>query len=313
MPAILGVSAWVGSFVLFWHISPCSAQIARDYATFFSAGTLILLSMGFIAGLLCLKLPRTFWLACGAVGVVLIVLLAKPNAQRTDEISRQADLAGQLIFLTSSATQMPLYLAEPIIKVRNSVFQKNAAFLEQEIPESPWQILGLGLAQLLFAAGIGLWIGLGIDKAGHLIPLALVASLADVWSVSGGATAVIIKSSQIHYFLLRFPLCSGPAVEFPFLIGLTDFLFFAIFFQAAVRFKLGTVRNLLLLIVSFFAAVISAIFFDTGLPVLPFMGSLFLLVNFRGLSLSREETKQLLLFLLVAGMVALGATYLINR
>jgi nitric oxide reductase large subunit len=82
----------------------------------------------------------------------------------------------------------------------------------------------------------------------------------------------------------------------PYLIGLTDFLFFAIFFQAAVRFELGIKKNVLLLLASFFIAVAAAIFFATGLPVLPFMAVLFVVGNFKRLSLKKEEIRQILLF-----------------
>jgi hypothetical protein len=180
------------------------------------------------------------------------------------------------------------------IAVRNKFFNAINQQLAEEFPESAQSILLLALMQLMLAAGIGLWIGEGIDAISHLIPVAIVATVADIWSVSAGATAKIVVSSAINYFLLRFPMPGHNAI--PYLIGLTDFLFFAIFFQAAVRFNLGVKKNVLLLLSSFLITVGAAIFFSTGLPVLPFMSLIFVAGNYRHLSLNKEEARQILLF-----------------
>jgi hypothetical protein len=163
------------------------------------------------------------------------------------------------------------------------------------------------MAQLAMAAGIGLWIAEGIDDITHLIPVALVATIADIWSVSAGTTAKIVVSSSINFFLLRFPVLGNNSI--PFLIGLTDFLFFAIFFQAAVRYKLGALKNAILLILSFFIAIITALYSNTGLPVLPFMAVLFIAGNFSRLELKKEELKQVLLFVIVILLVFALVTY----
>jgi nitric oxide reductase large subunit len=85
----------------------------------------------------------------------------------------------------------------------------------------------------------------------------------------------------------------------PYLIGLTDFLFFAIFFQAAVRYELGALRNAFLLGSAFIIAVISALYTATGLPVLPFMAIFFVVGNFSRLQWKKEELKQVAVFVIV--------------
>ena len=213
LPAGLGFFAWIGSFLLFWKLSGSLPPLPHDVALFFSAVFLVLLSCSLIGGLLCLCLPRSFWLACGAISIALIALVAKPAVQRTQEINRLASIPGTVLFMTANTSLPPVHEADPVIRFRNKLFREQERFLEGFFPIHPKHILALALAQLLLAAGLGLWIGLGIDKAGHLIPLALVASLADIWSVSGGATAVIIKSAHIRYFLLRFPLAGGCKIK----------------------------------------------------------------------------------------------------
>ncbi len=262
-----------------------------------SALVLTALSIFFVASWARLSYHRNTYLAIGAVGLALVATQAKPFVQRTHDLDVAAGCGGAALFITIAQSGLHGIPREWAVKARNDVYEKNSDFLEGLFPESPSRICILGACQLLLAAGLGLWIGTGIDQVSHLIPIVIVAGLADIWSVSAGATAVIIKSSTIHYFLLRFPLLSGGSGEIPPLIGLTDFLFFGIFFQAAVRFGLGTVKNLLLLGSSFLMTVLIAVLAGVGLPVLPFMGAFFVAGNFRKLILKAEELLQIAVFL----------------
>ncbi|MBF0546829.1 MAG: hypothetical protein HQM08_20485 [Candidatus Riflebacteria bacterium] len=198
----------------------------------------------------------------------------------------------------------PILHSEWAIEARNHYFFKFEEFLTKTFPENTFQILLLSLTQIFIAAGIGLWIGNGIDKPGHLIPVCIVAGLADTWSVSAGATSLIIRSPIIHHFLLRFPLIGSTTAEYPFLIGLTDFLFFGLFYRASVRFSLGEKKNIFLLALSFVIAITAAIFCGIGIPVLPFSAGLFLIANWTNLNLKKEEILQICLFLLMAGLSA---------
>ncbi|HEY9069201.1 MAG TPA: hypothetical protein VIV61_03035, partial [Candidatus Ozemobacteraceae bacterium] len=244
--------------------------------------------------------------------LVLVMLLAKPLVMRGRMIDRASTAPGAVALVSVAHAVTPVALgSDGTVQFRNAVYSAISDHLEACDPEPPGGILALALAQLLLAAGVGLWIGTGIDEPAHLIPIALVATLADIWSVSAGATAVIIRSEQIHYFLLRFPLLGGPEPAIPFLIGLTDFLFFGIFYQAALRFDLGGRRNLALLGASFVIAVSSALLAGVGLPVLPFMGLLFVAGNWSRLQMKREDLKQTVLFLAGVLLVFLAVTHLL--
>jgi len=290
LPAAVG--CWVLLYIaaLFFP----AAAMPQQIALFVAATILTLASALVVAGFSRLKQHRNVYLLIGLIGLAATFYCAKPLVNRSQMLNRSGSIPGQLIFATAETHGVSGISEFLLIELRNANFKAINQQLEEEFPESARMILLLALVQLTLASGVGLWIGEGIDEIAHLLPVAIIATVADIWSVSAGATAKIVVSSAINYFLLRFPMPGYGTI--PYLIGLTDFLFFAIFFQAAVRFELGIRKNLLLLLASFFIAVAAAIFFATGLPVLPFMAVLFVVGNFKRLSLKKEEIRQILLF-----------------
>jgi len=231
------------------------------------------------------------------ISIVVLIIVAKSQVNRVKAIDLASNTPGEIFFTSLGMSQHPELISDWAVEARNRVYEISSNFLEDLFPENARMIFLTGLIQLFAAAGIGLWIGSGIDEVAHIIPIAIVAALADVWSVSSGATAVIIKSAEINYFLVRFPLLCGGTTVLPYFIGLADFLFFGIFYQAAIRFNLGITKNILLLGLSFIGAVGAAIMLKVGLPVLPFMGVLFVAGNIRKLQLKRDDLKQVILFL----------------
>lgn len=291
----LSASIWLLLFA-FTHFYGQSVQIAESVSLFLSAVLLTICSAFVVYGFSCLKLHRSVYLLIGVTAAALTFYAAAPMVSRSAAINESGSLPGAVLLATADISGITLPAQTFLMPVRNAVFAELSAAAADNIIEMPLMIALLALCQLMLAAGLGLWIGEGIDEVAHLIPVALVATIADIWSVSAGATAKIIISPIINYFLLRFPVAGTGSI--PYLIGLTDFLFFALFFQAARRFELGMLKNTVLLLLSFFIAVAAAIFMATGLPVLPFMAVLFVAGNFSQLKLKREEIKQIAAFLL---------------
>lgn len=288
---------WAALFMLLYLSSGKIPEFDRRLATFLSATLLTGLSIWVVYAFSCLKLSRQIYLLIGAISIAIVFLAAKPMVHRSQQINLCGDLPGQSLKISGQAAMMTLELDKLALPLRNAFFSEISDFVDKAVPEPPFLIIVLCLAQLALASGIGLWIAEGIDDITHLIPVALIATIADIWSVSAGATAKIVVSSSINYFLLRFPLPAYGSI--PYLIGLTDFLFFAIFFQAAVRYQLGALRNALLLGSAFIIAVISALYTATGLPVLPFMAIFFVVGNFSRLQWKKEELKQVAVFVIV--------------
>lgn len=296
LPLPLSAIIWLSFYAVF-HFYAQNLKIPGQISLFLSATLLTVLSAAVVYGFSCLRLHRSIYLLIGLSAAVLTFNAAKPMVIRSAAINESGAIPGFIILATADISGLNTPAQNFLMPMRNALFSELSSATADNIPEIPLQIALLALCQLMLASGIGLWIGEGIDEAAHLIPVALVATIADIWSVSAGATAKIIISPIINYFLLRFPVAGTS--EIPYLIGLTDFLFFALFFQAARRFELGMAKNLILLLTSFFIAVAAAIFTSTGLPVLPFMAILFVAGNFNQLKLKREEMKQIAIFLVV--------------
>lgn len=303
----LSLAVWISAFALIYNTAGIM-QIPENPALFLAAAFLTLLSVFVVHGFSCLQQHRSIYLLIGALAAVATFYAARPMVERSRDINRSGNIPGLVLFITADCSGIVIPAEPLLMDTRNAIFARLSNETKQAIPERPWMIMLLALCQLTLAAGLGLWIGEGIDEISHLIPVALVATIADIWSVSAGATAKIIISPIINYFLLRFPM-PGHA-EIPYLIGLSDFLFFAIFYQAARRFDLGTVKNAILLSSSFLAAIAAAIFFSTGLPVLPFMAAIFVAGNFSKLRLKREEMKQIAVFVFFILLVFAIITYL---
>jgi hypothetical protein len=296
----INLALWCGSFLLLCRFGQ-QIDIAEKIAVFIGAALLTVLSELVIDGFSRLQQHRSIYLLIGAVAAVAVFHAARPMVNRSSLLNDSGRIPRQVLFLTAAVSGSPAPSESYLTATGNWIFTGITSTVKDSVPENPDAILLLALLQLTLAAGIGLWIGEGIDEAAHLIPVAAVAAFADIWSVSAGATARIIISPMINYFLLRFPIPGSS--EIPYLIGLTDFLFFAIFYQSARRFNLGVLKNAVLLTLSFLIAVYAAIFLATGLPVLPFMAVIFVAGNFARLKLKREEVKQIVAFLVVISLV----------
>lgn len=282
--------------------------LSFELKVFFAATVLTLLSFYIIWSFKKLRLHRTAYLFMGVVAVLMVYQFAEPMVKRAKTINSFTPLTRNVtIFLVGNSLNLPSQIvATPAELIAADMIHE----LKDSIEEPIVSILALAIAQLVLAAGIGLWIGNGIDQASHLIPVAIVATVADIWSVSAGATAQIVVSHVINYFLVRFPV---PATsDVPYLIGLTDYLFLAIFYQAATRFNLGAVKNALLLLLSFKPAVAGALFFKTGLPVLPFMAVFFVAGNIKSLELKKNDIKQISAFIAVIMIIFIIVSIWLN-
>ena len=307
---ITAIIGWVCFFLIFRLAGQHISIDNKASAYFLSATMLVILSVWVVKGFSRLELNRQIYLFIGVAGLVIVLTAATPLVKRAELVNRSASAPGELLLL-SCAYNVPLTgITKIVLPVRNSIFNEISHFISSLFKESVFLIIILSIAQLILASGIGLWIAKGIDKLSHLIPIALVATIADIWSVSAGATAKIIISPHINYFLLRFPLIANN--EIPYLIGLTDFLFFAIFLQASIRYNLGTIKNAVLLSFSFIIAFSAAIIAGKGLPVLPFMAILFVAGNYKNLEIDKKEMKLVFVFLLVALAIFAATTYIIH-
>lgn len=308
---ITAVISFIAVFLLFHSSTAFLSEVSKSITTFIAALSLTFLAFWIIHGSTDLGLHRTTYMLTGAVFLLFTYYAAAPMVERSQIIWANANIPIRTLQLSAATNGVSIETATSLRLIANKAISPGIKHLQASMPEQTWKILLLALAQLGLACGIGLWIGKGIDEVSHLIPVAIVATIADIWSVSAGATAQIVVSSAINYFLLRFPVPGSGSI--PYLIGLTDFLFFAIFYQAAIKFELGARKNAIILGCSFMPAIGGALFFQTGLPVLPFMAVFFVAGNFSKLKLNKEDIKLIAAFILVILTIFTLITVALNR
>jgi hypothetical protein len=103
-------------------------------------------------------------------------------------------------------------------------------------------LLGIALCAGILLSSI-------IKKPSYLIPLAVVAGLADIWSVSFGVTNKIIQSrTAMNFLLFSFPVAGKGILP---VIGVTDFIFATMFLSLSSRFDMPVIRTQVLVAASF--------------------------------------------------------------
>ncbi len=148
----------------------------------------------------------------------------------------------------------------------------------------------VNLALLGIAYGGGVLLSKAVKKASYLIPLAAAAAIADLWSVGWGATREIVQSpAAMNYLLFAFPVAGKGILP---LIGVTDFVFAALFLALSHRFDLSIPKTQILLIAAFWASIAFAVVFGVGVPVLPLMGLFFIGGHFQRLKITDPREKK---------------------
>jgi len=152
------------------------------------------------------------------------------------------------------------------------------------------------------AAMIGRIIASRIDEIAFLIPLCLVAAIADLWSVFYGVTSELItkKSVMLDYLLIKYPsLGSAQLRQF---IGISDFLFAAIFMGCALNFKLNIKKTYISFILAFVTTFVIVAATGTGIPAIPILAAFFMAVNYSILKVNYEDIKTMAI--VIAGSAA---------
>ena len=160
------------------------------------------------------------------------------------------------------------------------------------------------LSLLVVTFSVGLWLAGEIEKSGHLIPVCILGTLVDFWSVFHGPSKQvgqqIIQHQQqvvetgiqgpppiVDFFILHWPYPGANMMAT--LFGMGDLVFVAMFIGSARRFGLSLPKAVLLVLGGLIAATATAMYFNKPIPALPFMCAFFLAGNYRALALTRRE------------------------
>ena len=174
---------------------------------------------------------------------------------------------------------------------------------------------------LLIAFTVGYWLAGEIEKAGHLIPVSILGTIVDIWSVFHGPSKSVgeqvvehaktqVMTGTFHappfveFLILSWPQ-PGASYMTP-LFGFGDLVFIAIFLAGSRRFGIPLYKTVLLLLAGLGASIALAFFLSIPIPALPLLCGFFLLGNFRNLSLTKAEWRLTLIIcaaLLFAGFL----------
>ncbi len=149
---------------------------------------------------------------------------------------------------------------------------------------------GINLTLMGIALAGGILLGSIIKKPSYLIPLAAAAGLADIWSVGFGVTKKIVQSrTAMNFLLFSFPVAGKGILP---VIGVTDFIFAAMFLSLSFRFDMPVIRTQILVAASFIISITVAVFGGFGVPVLPVMGVLFIIGQYKYVKIVDPKEKR---------------------
>lgn len=171
-----------------------------------------------------------------------------------------------------------------------------------------YALINLALLGIAWSGGV-LLSGV-IKKASYLIPLVVAAGIADIWSVGWGVTSEIVKSkTAMNYLLFSFPVAGKEIIP---LIGVTDFVFATLFLMLAHRFKMPIITTRILLASAFILAIAVAVWCGIGVPVLPVMGVLFIIGNYKHVKITDPKEKKDAVLGIIIIVTALAVATLIK-
>jgi hypothetical protein len=134
------------------------------------------------------------------------------------------------------------------------------------------------LARILAAACVGISLARYITSVGTVLIVVVAAIGADIFSVFAGPTEALVRTESplLDLLLLVFPTFGTPL---GFGLGLSDFIFLALFAAAARTLDLRYAATLLGVCAAAFLAVTVGLLLARPLPALPFIAIAFVVGN----------------------------------
>jgi hypothetical protein len=134
------------------------------------------------------------------------------------------------------------------------------------------------LSRIVAAASVGISLARHVGSVGVALLIVAVATASDLFSVFAGPTRTLVEedSPALDILLLVFPTF-GSALGFG--LGVSDFVFLALFAAASRFLNLRYFATLLCICFATFLAVTAGLLLERPLPALPFIAIAFALVN----------------------------------
>ncbi len=170
--------------------------------------------------------------------------------------------------------------------------------LSAVVPPAADLVLG-NTVLIVWAAFLGRLVSRIIREGKLILPVAVVASIADVITVFWGVVAHVSKTAPevVETFSASAPVVPPPNVAAPILsaVGIGDFLFLAVFLSVTTRYGMRPAATMW---ATFAMMLIAPIAFWispglTGMPGLPFLSAAALWANRRHIHFTAEEKRAL--------------------
>jgi hypothetical protein len=185
------------------------------------------------------------------------------------------------------------------------------ARLAEALSVLPGQLLIGNTVLIVWAAFLGKLVSRIIKEGKLLVPVAVVAAVADVITVFWGIVKHVSETAPevAETFSAAAPVELPEGVYAPILafVGIGDFLFLSLFFAVAIRYAMRPVKTLWASYVVMLVAPLGFWFVPggPGLPGLPFIAAAALWANWRHIRFNPEEKRALAVAAaLVAAVVA---------
>jgi len=130
------------------------------------------------------------------------------------------------------------------------------------------------------AVAIGWLVARGLKRPSYLITAAVVGALTDIFSVYAGPSKHVLSSDVFPYVSYQWGVAGQGVIP---CVGAGDFIFLCLFFAGARRFGLDDRKTFFAMIAAFGLGYLSLVVSPKGIPALPFMAALLLLVHWREL------------------------------
>ena len=237
------------------------------------------------------------WLGCAALSAFFCGSAAwlSPRLPTLDP-----SLGYALAFAAVSAEILAVGLCTPVLS--NAVLALlcvglgTGLFALVGVSATPLSLAGVTVLLLPLVTALGAKLGSRIERAGHLLAVCLVSSLADLWSVfdSAGPSArlaqrVLERPDEVTVFALGWPMLGTPVL--PPLIGAGDVLFVALYLAAFRAHELSVWRAAAALAAGFATGLALVIGLERAVPLLPLLGLFVVAAEPRTRSLAPREQR----------------------
>ncbi len=236
--------------------------------------------------------PALPYLLLGAAGLValtfLLPLAYAPAPSRTASIAAYAlVLVPVALLLYGSLRAARGYATSRLLVLGAAAGAAGVLFALVARPENlesgsgVMLFLALSLANLfriVAAACVGVSLARYVSSVGVALLIVAVATVSDLFSVFAGPTKTLVEEDSpiLDFLLLVFPTFGSPL---GFGLGVSDFIFVALFAAASGFLNLRYLATLIGLCLATFLAVTAGLLLERPLPALPFIAIAFVLVN----------------------------------